>query len=245
MPQNALSEESYQVMLAAFRRAPGAIEDAAVASGVANRTAWKYWHRGSTTREPIKDTLDRERDTTRAHLEASRLSAEAQVHAAKQLVRTEAESPTLMREIARDALADRERTAIDEGRMVRTARGNVIALLENTRELLAGAVDLRTTLVRKMKSEAGHQPIDVLAKTIQAIGHIAKQGVEAGKTVVEMERLILGEPTSRVAVVFETPSAARREITEAMAAARAAGLIDEHGNVIEVIDAVVLDTDGI
>ena len=236
MTTNAISEETYNALVAAFRGAPGRHSAVARAVGVSVSTATRYWHEVVGERRPIREIVDAGRDIARAQLERDRLVAEAQIKAAQALVR--AEGKPLMKEIAREALNDRERTAIDEGRMSRAARSNVILHLEHTGELLEAAADMRDTLARRMRADAEKQPLDVLARTIQAIGHMAKQAVEAAKTAAELERLILGEPTSRVAISFESPAMATREIAEAMAAARAAGYIMADGT---VVDAITVD----
>lgn len=198
MARRAISYDDYQKLIDAFRATPGqpAVASRAVVMDV--RTARKAWevglpHLGSWAR-PIKAIFEEEKVRARAIL------AETKVGEAKVQVLG----------IADRAKEDAASARAGEAAVVRTARLNALGLLAATNRMVAAVVNkfsprfegLLDALLPKLDPNTG-EAIDVkpehaerIMKVLLRLSAIVRQGHEASLTALQMERLLLGEPTS-------------------------------------------------
>lgn len=225
-----MTREKYDALVAAFRERPGEATHAARSAGSQFRTARKYWLEGNKAKgfRPIRDIIEEEQEAARALLqrkreeEATRRAAIA-ADAAEAAERREAEKR------ASDATEDRGSARAAEARMSRAARDSVIETLEMCGDLLNASKALRDVLRDqfreggKVHALAATDPARVVSM-LKEIGSIISQGASAAKTVAELERLIVGDPTSTTRVVFDTDAEAAKEILEAIKAAERMGV---------------------
>lgn len=155
------------------------------------RTAARAWDLGWPKLEldPIAVYLDKEKIAARALL----------AHDDTQAALTAATSDeAIVREQARiDAIKART----EEGRLVRTARANVLALLESSEELLAG-YRILAPKVKKALSRVDVADLDPekAARLLWRIAISSRAAVDAGMRVLQAERLLLGQPMEIIGV---------------------------------------------
>ncbi|HHH30691.1 MAG TPA: hypothetical protein ENK57_20435 [Polyangiaceae bacterium] len=116
------------------------------------------------------------------------------------------------------ARADAIKARAEEGKLVRAARGNIVELLENGRELLAGyrklaprvskliaAIEKKIDKLLAEESETTDigEMLDLVERTAAVLWRLstsARASTSAGMQALQMERLLLGQPTEIIGV---------------------------------------------
>lgn len=197
MARRKITPEFYEALTAAFRQVPGNASEAAalvreaMGSTCDPRTAARAWDRGwpRLELEPIAARLEKEKIAARAKL--------AHDDTAKALAAATSDEAVVREQARIDAI--NARTA--EGRLVRVARENVLALLESSNELLEG-YRLLAPKVKKLlaKMDADDLGITESARLLWRIAIAARASTAAGLQVLQMERLLLGQPMEIIGI---------------------------------------------
>ena len=87
-----------------------------------------------------------------------------------------------------------------EAQLVKLSRGNTIALLASTSHLLKSAMDKARTLDENLRDGTVKMTPQQTMNHVRGCAWLAKTAAEAGKMTLEMERLLLGAPTSIVGI---------------------------------------------
>jgi hypothetical protein len=183
----------WDLLLAAWREDPGNLSKAARAAGVSRPTARKALLEGYPGADPprraIKDIVDEEKAAARAALQGT-IEDSARRHALEDAARKRAE--------AEKARADAVEARRQEASMVRSQRGNILALIGIGGTILRGALKLGDSIRKDLEDAASgakemslEQKMVVLTRT----GLLTQRIASAAGDVVKMERLLLGEPT--------------------------------------------------
>jgi hypothetical protein len=209
MSYHVISRTVWQALVDAYRSCPGSVAHAAKAAQVARATARKAWFFGLRAapegcREPIMAILEREQVTARARLEDERVK-QAAIEAEHNRVRRQAEEEKARRD-ATDA-------RVQEARIVRMARGSAGNLMASLGKMTEGVDKLCAQLNTQLnmwaqpRLNAEGQPVKMsaveLRTTTQFLATLStavRQVNEAGAKAIEMERVLLGEPTHIVGV---------------------------------------------
>ncbi len=197
MARRKITPEFYQALVDAFRDMPGnasgaaTVVKASLGGSCDYRTAARAWDRGWPKLEliPIAEYLEKEKIAARA-----KLATETAVKALDAATSDEA----IVREQARiDAINART----DEGRLVRSARANVLALLESSEELLAGYRKLAPK-VKKALAEIDVDDLDPekAARMLWRLAISSRAAIDAGMRVLQAERLLLGQPMEIIGI---------------------------------------------
>lgn len=211
-----IKQETYDALVEAYRKVGANHAAASREVGCHRNTARKAWSKGWPEHDldPIAHVIEVEQIQARAELE----SEEAQQRA--ELEQRIAEGDALAKEQARrDAIKARA----EEGRLVRGTRVNVIALVENSRELLEGYKTLAPKVKRILADmDEGEIDVERAANILWRIATSARAASNAAMTVLQAERLLLGQPTEIVGVKDADDmdeDEALRELEQAAAAA--------------------------
>jgi hypothetical protein len=213
MPQRTINNDTWQMLINAYRDRPGNATNAARLARVdwktANR-AWEsglHWMKQETFRKPIRELLAEEQEQARARL------AMAEDHKARTIAEETAKLEASRKEqIVAKANDDRADTRVQEAQLVRLCRGSTIGLAASLAKMSKGVVDLSDRLREVLETigngydkDGNPRPLTPLeAKAAMGvIGRYAtmvKQANEAAHDVVETERVLLGEPTAILGV---------------------------------------------
>lgn len=232
MSARALPDEALQKLLESFRAAPGNVGHAAKASGVHRDTARRAWEFGFPKRRgwerPMADLVREEQELARARMQE--LEAEIQVLAANEEARRRA---TAKMQAANDAAA----TRVEEGKMIRVAREAAARMLGGLNDLASSMPMLSAKIAESIETFVTQQQTLDLGQ-IQALLNVYKvltagirQANEAAHAALQMERLLLGEPTAIIGhahlmdVTQEEAEARIERARKAMERAKAAGRV--------------------
>lgn len=245
-----IGRSTYEKMLASFREHPGNISRTARSAGVSRGTARRAWREGWPSRQlpAIIEVLEEERLLARSRRQAAVVMSGSggatpgaggggpgtDVPAGSStgfLDELAAEGGATGAEAARalardDAVATREQ----EGQMVKLARANAIALMSSTSRLLSAGIDKARELETALKTGTATLTPKETVKFMGSCGYLVSKATESAKLVLEMERLLLGEPTEVIGVAVRdmTLDDAARTIelaNRALARARERGLV--------------------
>lgn len=223
MGRRPITPDFYASLVEAYREKPGNASGVAKlvrldprSKGTCSRqTARKAWVSGWPDLEfaPIREVLEKEKLAARVALELEGPSGA--------IVAVAVSDDALAREQAR---IDAIRARTEEGKLVRIARSNVLELLTSSNELLAGYRKLAPkikVLLEQMDAEA--LGVEESARLLWRIAISARASTEAGLKVLQMERLLLGQPMEIIGVrdmddMSETDVLEELEETAAMAA---------------------------
>lgn len=178
------TRELYEILLSAFREAPGNYAHALRASGMSDRKAmrrvWEKGWRNLPWARPIKVVLEEEQK-------------EALLEVARQRELEREERDRQREAVRQEAIKSR----VEEGQAADIARRNSIAAMAAAAPLLRGAVRLAARLqveLEKPDSKVGQDP-ERAAKLILDIARANKFASESAHRAVVMSRLITGRPT--------------------------------------------------
>ena len=197
MGRRKITPEFYRALCDAFRQLPADPSGAArlvreaTGSTCDRRTAIRAWHKGWPKLEllSISELLEKEKIAARAALVA--------VEAAE-LLTSATSDEALVREQARiDAIKART----DEGRLVRTSRSNVLALLESSEELLAGYRKLAPKVKQALENiDVENIDPEKAARLLWRVAISSRAAIDAGMRTLQMERLLLGQPMEIIGI---------------------------------------------
>jgi len=237
MPRRVITREFYDRVFAEYRKTPGAHSAVANRAKTDARTCRRLWEDGIKTRgldpemaKPMSVAIQEEQE--RAHA----LFASEQAVA----IRAQAEAEARQRrEIREKGEEDRAKERAEDASLVRLAKADCMMLLQTiaqTSKSLAklGASIGATAAQYTALDPATGQPRALLPNELRtAVSLVStftaatKTVVDATQRVIEMERLILGEPTSIVQHQDVSPAVvyARMErVAHLLARARARGI---------------------
>lgn len=210
-----MTREHYDKMLEAYRQIPESHRNAGLAAGVAFKTARKFWREGSPRQgwPPIKDIIKAEQIAARA---ASDAHAKALAIEASERMQDVAEQELAQHAAVARAEQDAARqqaiaTRVSEGKMVAAARGNTIGLLSLLGRCLKGAMKsadwleqaLETGMVPGTSTPLTYQQ---RMNTLRIFGSLAERSDRAVHTILQAERLLMGEPTEVIGVSAQSMS---------------------------------------
>ena len=147
------------------------------------------------------------------------------------------EAEARAKEIAGDARDQKEA----EARMVRMNRQGAIALASINARLLRGAIDLADGIERDLAHSAGS--LKERMAYLRTMAQIVQRTAETSAKCVQMERLLLGEPTSIIGTIGTSDEMTAEEAEQYIALATRA--VRRRARRRTVIDATVVDTDGV
>lgn len=193
MAHPVIEAKVWEALLAAWREDPGNLSKAARAAGTSRPTARKALLEGypnaDPPRRPIAEIVAEEKAAARAQLQGT-IEDEARRAALEDAARKRAE--------AEKARADAVEARRQEAQMVRSQRGNILALIGIGGTILRGALKLGDSIRKELEDAASgaskmtlEQKMVVLTRT----GLLTQRIASAAGDVVKMERLLLGEPT--------------------------------------------------
>jgi hypothetical protein len=179
MAKRALTQETYDRLLAGYRETPGNASQAARKAGVDRRTAARVWEKGWPQYDwalPIRNVLMQERENAR--LDRVRLQDQE---------RAKANSD---RERAR---ADAIRANNEEAQAVSVARQNAIGVSALLQSVVRAMIPLAKTIEQDLQQAklSVHEKVNLLGKTTGFIRHAN----ESIRISLEVERIRLGQPT--------------------------------------------------
>ena len=199
----------YEALTSAYLASPGNASAAARAASCDRRTAQRAWTMGWPRKgfAPIKQRVEDEQRAARARL----LRDADDDREAKQ---------DATRALAEQAQLDSVKSRADEGKTVRAARANALALAAATARLNRGALALARRVESALLNDASAVKPREAVSLLRQVAAINRESNDAARLAIQLERLVLGEPTSISAsvVVHMTPDDARREIERANAA---------------------------
>ena len=210
MSYHVMRREVWQALVDAYRACPGSVQHAAKAAQVARQTARKAWYFGLSAapegcREPIQAILEREQVTARARLEDER-QKQASIEAEHERTRREVEKEKQRR--------DATDTRVQEAQLVRVARTSAGNLMVSLGRMAKGVDALCVQLDKQLHLWATPRldpstglPVKMSAVELRTttqflatLGTAVRQVNEAAGKAIEMERVLLGEPTHIVGV---------------------------------------------
>lgn len=250
MPAHIISLEQHERLLEAYRDRPGAFGPAARKAGVNERTAKRYWLTGhpdapDIRAKPISAIIAEEQELARSRMFDLQQKVDA--------LAAELEAKR-RQEVSSKAQQDATDTRVQEAQIIRMARGAASGLLVTLTNLSKGAAKVGVRVAKNLDRIANDtadmsrgEMVDMV-HTVQALTSALRQANEASRQAMEMERMLLGEPTSihRVDhhIVDVTVEEAERRITAGMRAlerAKAKGLVVE-GKVLQGPGALPVGT---
>lgn len=223
----------WELLLESYRERPGRHDPAAERAGVNWRTAKRYWDTGrpdapDIRAKPISVVLLEEQEAARARM------TELQKQVDTLAVELEAKR---RQEQQAKAVADATDTRVQEAQVIRMARGATQGLLVTLTNLSKGAAKVGVRVAKNLERIA-NDPTDMkngelvdMVRTIGALTTALRQANDAGRQAMEMERMLLGEPTAIIQhqhLVEVTVDEAERRIQAGLRAlerAKSKGLI--------------------
>lgn len=196
-----ISRTIYDKLLEHFREFPGAKAAAARSAGVSRATGSRAWDLGWPDRQlpAIKDVIQEEMILARSR-RASAMEIGAAAFAQSPAGSSIPSGPgaaDMIRSIAKD---DATAARAQEGQMVKLSRANTIALMSATARLTSAAIDKAKDLEGKLRTNEVPLTPPQVVKFISSCAYLTKTAAEAAKLGIEMERLLLGEPTEIVGI---------------------------------------------
>lgn len=249
-----IGRSTYERLLESFREHPGNISAAARSAGVGRGTARRAWREGWPRRQlpAIIDVMQEEQLLARSRRQAAVYLGDgppasgADVPAASTAHVPPGDSgPEAARMLAKDdAVATREA----EGSMVKLARANVVALMSATSRLLSAGIDKAKALEKDIRTGTVELTPKEVQKFLGSLGYLVSKSTESAKLAIEMERLLLGEPTEVLGLEVRnmTLDDAARTIelaNRALARARKRGLVPDLDPAADLVPEVEAPAD--
>lgn len=227
---------TWRLLLGALREHPGDVAHAASAAQVDVRVASRAWATGWAGHyQPIREVLLDEQVQARAQIqrETDERVRSIRIGAAME----ESESLRLAQVQARKG-------QVQEGQVIEFARANVLLALNASTKILnaLGTIGEKTA---KGMVDGGVLDATLYVKLLRASAQAVNASVSAGQTVMEMERLHLGEPTKILGLAPASSRDARealRELEETVESLRAAQLAPSSSPIPRT---VVVDAEGV
>ena len=205
MGRKEITQDIYEDLVEAFRDAPGLYGKVSEEVGVAFRTAQRAWLRGWSNKpwgRPIQEVIAGAQLVTRAEM------LEAQKQAAKTIKRAvaaevaastpEAVKATVSeaKSIVKSAHHDAEQSRLEEARMVRATRQTGMAALAAIGKLLPGMVKIGEAASKQLVdlADGGKVSPKAVLNMMRSFASSYAAITAANQTVMEMERLYMGQP---------------------------------------------------
>lgn len=202
MAAHTLPKEVWLLIRESHRHAPGAHTRAAKYASTAVATVRKAWETGwpndldPDMRRPLKDTIAEEQEHARARL------VELETETARMAAELESKR---RHDVAEKARQDANVSRVEEAQLIRVARGTVGDTLAGLANAAKGALALGRKVeetfslwaadtAKTLSLKEAKDVVSLLKDTAGAVKSIT----EAGHQAMQMERLLLGEPTSIV-----------------------------------------------
>jgi hypothetical protein len=190
-----INQDFYDALLEAFRETPGnynstmkrALKDPRCKGSCSYASVKKAWEKGWPKHDflPIKDVLAFERIAAREII-ARRKEEEG-------ILFTQTNNTTISKERTKEkAREDAIQARAAEAKLVREARDNVIKILSSSKDLLKIYKDLITHISKLKPDDLGFEEA---AKVLWRITISSRAATDAGMKCLQMERLLLGQPT--------------------------------------------------
>lgn len=247
-----VDRQKYNALVAAYRDLPKNYSRAAHLAGVTRPTAKRAWSQGWPARNmpAIKDVLEEERILTRSRRRAAIIEANDpdllerldEEEGADDEIQASSSGAIAAQMLAKD---DAVESRLQESRMVALSRANTIALMSSTSRLLSAAIDKAKQLELQIKmGEVNFTPKET-QRFIGSLGYLVSKATESAKLTIEMERLLLGEPTEIIGMDIRNMSLddAARTIelaNRALARARKKGLVPPAEVIGDALQAVAI-----
>lgn len=223
MSRRLITQNLYDALLTAYREKPGNHSNAARVGGCDRRMAKRAWEEGwekAPWAVPIKVVLEREAAEARAARAKARTEEYVEYENRRELAR-------------QDAIQAR----MEEGQIVRMARGSAHELLTSTFELIQNSQKLTKHLSKELNCTDGITAARALM-TLDRLSRFAGQAVATAQQVMRMERLHMGEPEAILATKADNISdsellAELREIEATLKTSGVAALEDNEFDVVE------------
>lgn len=244
MPKRQIDRQKWEALVEAFRAAPGNINGAHKKTGLDYFFCQRAWRQGIAWANypPARDPI-------------SRVLEEEATHKRAALVREEVAVAT---GVKRDANADAQKTQIAEAQMVRLARASTTGLLASLVKISSGAAKVGDAVADSIsslgvvKDEQGNprpltlQEVRGLVSLLARVGQTLRQVTDAAASVLESERVVLGEPTKILGVVHSTQDITQEEAdrrieaaVRALERAKAQGLFATETARVRVLEAKI------
>lgn len=241
MPKRPITKELFQKLVESYRAAPENANRAAELAGCDPRTAKRAWELGfswakeeSGARRPIRDIIAEEQEFARARLDGERAGAAKRAADEEQL---------RLAEIREKALRDVTDARVQEAQLVRLARTASLQVLGTLTRVAGGAAKVGEHIAVALNELASLDPVTQkpkkltpmemasMSRLLNSLTTALRQANEAASRSMEMERVLLGEPTSivgHVHVEMNLEEAAQRigVAQRAIERARSKGLIE-------------------
>lgn len=195
----ALSRETYEKLVEAFRQTPGSYSLAARAASCDPRTAKRCWLGPAYPKWPwalpIKALLEEEAaEAARQKRDADRAAAQA---------RAEAQAAALERE-----RRERQDALDEEKKLLRVARGDVLSALAIAAELVPAMRSVAKAVAAACQPDAAGNPPQIPPATAMGLlvrhGQMIQKAVGAAEVLVQLARTERGEANLNVAVAGVT-----------------------------------------
>jgi hypothetical protein len=222
-------------LVEAYRARPGRYGPAAKAAGVNERTAKRYWETGfpaapDIRAKPIAAVIAEEQEFARSRMVELQRSVDTLV--------AELEAKR-RQEVQAKAQLDVSDTRVQEAQLIRMARGATTGLLVTLTNLSKSAARVGVRVAKNLDRLA-NDPADMsrgemvdMVRTVQALTGALRSANDAGRQAMDMERMLLGEPTSIVAHVHLTDVTVEEAERRIQAGMRALQRAKEKGLVVE------------
>ena len=211
-----ITPERYDALLAFYREKPASFSGASHAvAGISVGLARKAWKEGW---EPDYPAIQAVLEDEKAAARAARAAADSDAARRVRLAQVTAEQGRL------DQIrADAVRTRTEEGQLVQFARAQSLLALNTAAQVLNGLGTLVPGVLKALADPSKPpSPAEfvILARNVALMG---KQATESARIVLDLERVLMGEPTALGALAPpESREEAYAELEEAMAALTAA-----------------------
>ena len=192
-----INRAKFSQMVEAYREIPGDAQYCAKQAGVSRPTAVKAWEEGWPHRgwPPIRTILEEEKILARATRAATQAMVwEQPLPELQEKIQSGFAAEVAERMAKDDAIAVRAR----EGEMVNLSRENTIALMQTTSKLIQGAFEKAGELMVTIKADDCPMTGSEVVKLVTNVAYLTKTAAEAAKMTMEMERLLMGQPTEIV-----------------------------------------------
>jgi hypothetical protein len=189
MARRAYTREMYQALVNGFREAPGNASHAGRIAGVGRSAAKLAWEQGWPKRSwapPIRQYLEKEKELIRAERQ-------------KQLEIDQANE-----ELARErATKDAFQAQAQEAAGSQAARANSLALANVIGRITIACIPLSERVATELKNPNFAFTPQTALRLFSSVAYVVKQGNEALRLALEIERLRVGEPTNVLKLVAE------------------------------------------
>ena len=201
MAPRGITAEQYEKLVDAYRQRPGSPMACATVAGIDYRTAKKGWEEGwpgvKGRERPISEIVAEEQAHARARLQDLQQQVdEALAHAETKRRQDEADK----------ARTDVTQARTEEAQMIRMARGAATGLLITLTHVSKGVTKVGGKVAKALETLAEApgplSPTEMvnLTKLVGNLTTALRQANDAGARAMEMERLLLGEPTQIIGV---------------------------------------------